>query len=359
MKFLNSFKELYEITLLKIRFCKEQISNNHDYISKKYNSVVNFISSGSANSVIIISIIALTTFMITSIVSNNSVKTAYAKIQVNHIKLLVAKEETIRQIDIEKVRAGIEVNIGKVKSNIAKVKANAQRDIMQYQVRIEEARAAANPYIIETTPTAPVNVYIAANDSKYIIQTSNGATEIEISTIKVKGKKYSSEQRKLMGIAFHVGKEVGFPETIQALLLQETGAGVFGDRIGDTNLPMGKRSYGVMQMKAATARKVLKKYKPLVKKYFPKRKKLSRVRDEEIIIKLIQDDEFNIRLASLNFAIHRSKSRDWSQAVVAYNTGQGRANKISKPKKHIYYKHIIKRLIKEVRPFNKKAKLII
>ena len=112
-------------------------------------------------------------------------------------------------------------------------------------------------------------------------------------------------------------------------------------------------------MKVATARKVLKKYKTLVPKYFPNRKTYKRLRDEEIIIKLIQDDKFNIRLATLNFAIHRKKSRNWSQAVVAYNTGQGAANMIDEPKKHIYYRHILKKLVSEVRPFNTKTNLTL
>ena len=234
------------------------------------------------------------------------------------------------------------------------------REVAEYQARAEEARAAIHPYVVAAEYSkTPVNVYIDADESNYIVQTSDGATEIAISTITVKGVKYTPEQRKLMTIAFHIGKEIGYPETIQSLLLQETRAGAYGDRIGDTNLPVGRRSYGVMQMKVATARKVLKKYPTLVANYFPNRKDYKRLRDEEIIIKLIQDDEFNIRLAALNFVIHRKLSKNWAQSVVAYNTGQGAANKISEPKKHVYYGKILKRLVSEVRPFNKETNLSI
>jgi len=256
--------------------------------------------------------------------------------------------------------AHAQVEIQKTQLEIARERGNAQRDIMKYQVRIEETRAAANPYVVASNNIVPpVNVYIDAGNLNYVIETSDGATEIAISTIKVKGIRYSSEQRKLMTIAFHVGKEVGFPETVQSFLLQETLAGAFGDRIGDTNLPIGKRSYGVMQIKVATARKVLKSNRKLIPKYFPSRKTYKRVRDEEIIIKLIQDDEFSIRLGALNFAMHRKQSRNWAHAVISYNMGQSGANKVKNPKEHVYYGYILKRLIKEVRPFNKKTSLTL
>ena len=101
----------------------------------------------------------------------------------------------------------------------------------------------------------------------------------------------------------------------------------------------------------------LKKIPMFIPNYFPKRKSYRRLRAEEIIIKLIQDDEFSIRLAALNFMIHRSKSRNWAHAVVAYNQGQRGANRIVDVKKHKYYKRIVKRLIADVRPFNKKTNI--
>ncbi len=239
---------------------------------------------------------------------------------------------------------------------IAKIQIAADIESLKYKLKIAETQAATNPYTFHPTP---VNVFIDPNNQKYAIETSDGITEIEISMIKVDNRTYTPEQRKLMTMAFHIGQDVGFPETIQSLLLQETMAGAYGDRIGDTNLRIGKRSYGVMQMKVATAKKVLKKYPKLIAKYFPTRKTLKRVRDEELIIRLIQDDEFNIRLAALNFDIHRKRSKSWAQAVVAYNTGQGTANKIKYPKKHIYYGHILKRMITEVRPFNRETNLTL
>jgi len=309
-------------------------------MKEDYVVFTNHITSGSANSLISIIVIAVGIFMISTTVSQHKVDIARAAVDIEQAKIAIADVESARLVEI------------------AMIEADAKLNIMKYQARAEEARAASNPFVIAAEQSKqPVNVYIDTSNSNYVVETSDGATEIAISTIRVKGVKYTPEQRKLMTMAFHIGQEVGFPETIQSLLLQETRAGAYGDRIGDINLPIGKRSYGVMQMKVATARKVLRSYKTLVPSYFPNRKTYKRVRDEEIIIKLIQDDEFNIRLAALNFTMHRKQSKNWAQAVVGYNTGQGAANRIAQPKKHKYYTGILKRLISEVRPFNQETKL--
>ncbi len=311
-------------------------------LREEYAVLVNHITSGSANSLVSMSIVAFSIFMITTTVSEHRADAERIKLDIARANIAIAGVESARLVEIAKIEAVAKVNI------------------MKYQARTEEARAAANPYVIAAEQSKqPVNVYIDTSNSNYVIETTDGATEIAISTIRVRGVKYTPEQRKLMTMAFHIGQEFGFPETIQSLLLQETLAGAYGDRIGDTNLPIGFRSYGVMQMKVATARKVLRKHKALIPNYFPNRKTYKRLRDEEIIIKLIQDDEFNIRLASLNFTMHRKQSKSWAQAVVGYNTGQGAANRITEPKKHKYYTKILKRLISEVRPFNRETKLSI
>jgi len=218
--------------------------------------------------------------------------------------------------------------------------------------------ASMNPYTLaaKNAESCPPPVSLTINSVDYNVGSNDGETEqnIAVTIVKSQGRKtrYNPEQRKLITLAYHVGKRIGYPETIQAILIQETRAGAYGNRIGDTNLPMGKRSYGVMQMKVATARGILKLHPSMVTTNFPARKSLKRVRDEEIIIKLIQNDVFSLQLAAFNFADHRKKSKSWSQSVVAYNTGQGAANRIKNHKEHIYYKHVLKRIINEVRPFN-------
>lgn len=320
------------INSIKLLFLIDSIKRGWARLREQHDNLIHSISTGSANS-ITICIITVVACVLSFKINNANI--TLAQIQLDQI------EQRVKLADIH----------ANTIIKTTKQKADAL-------IQAEEIRAAANPYVIAAAHRqTPINVYIDTNNSKYIIETSDGATEIAISTVTVKGVKYTPEQRKLMTMAFYIGKEVGFPETIQSLLLQETRAGALGDRIGDINLPIGKRSYGVMQMKVATARKVLKKYPELVPNYFPKRKSYKRVRDEEIIIKLIQDDEFNIRLAAMNFVIHRQLSNNWAKAVVAYNTGQGGANKISEPKKHKYYVNIVKKLVSEVRPFNTKTKL--
>ena len=202
---------LFNITKIEIvKFCKTYcnvatIRRGGERVTEKYNIFAEHVSSGSVNSVMTVSIVMFGIFIISTTVSSHNLKAAVA------------------QIEIERIQQTANINI-------EKIKADAQRDIMRYQVRLEETRAAANPYVVAATQsTSPINVFIDTSNPSYIIETSDGATESAISTIKVKGRRYSSEQRKLMTIAFNTGKEIGFPETIQSLLLQETRAGAFGD----------------------------------------------------------------------------------------------------------------------------------
>ena len=83
------------------------------------------------------------------------------------------------------------------------------------------------------------------------------------------------------------------------------------------------------------------------------------IRDEEIIIALIQDDVFSIKVGSLYFAHQRKTAKNWAMAIVSYNAGMSRAKKIKKLKEHDYYRKIVRRLIKEVRPFNNSVGLFI
>ncbi|HHJ80579.1 MAG TPA: hypothetical protein ENJ65_02985, partial [Candidatus Tenderia electrophaga] len=71
------------------------------------------------------------------------------------------------------------------------------------------------------------------------------------------------EQLSLLQTAYEVGYEDGgleHAELLQSILLQETIAGQLG-RIGHMTAPVGKRSYGVMQVKVSAARDVLRKHK--------------------------------------------------------------------------------------------------
>lgn len=177
----------------------------------------------------------------------------------------------------------------------------------------------------------------------------------ETVTIKTETKSvYTKEEEHLMIMAYRIGRELASaPETIQAILLVETYAGRYGDRVGDRHLPTGKRSYGVMQVKVATARKVLKSYPEMINKYFDE-ENIGDVADEEIIAKLLSDDEFCIRVGTLNFVLEKKlANNDWTKGVVAYNTGSLGLKSVSDPATFGYTQKIKQKIDRDIKPFNK------
>jgi len=340
------------------------------FLAKKSKQFFGFIFSGKANSMIFSAVFVISVVVIVNAVSNYYTKTTNTRNTINNTKMVLELEVLRHAALLEKINADTMATINKrtleatieLKSKeLAANAKNKQKELLgaaeknMHQVRLEEAKAAMNPYVAAANYSdSHIKSYLDESQTNYVIETPTGVIHVPYKSIVVNGIRYTPEQRKLMGIAYLIGMEFDFPETMQALLLQESSAGQAG-RIGDTSLKMGKRSYGVMQVKVATARKVMRKFQSIVPKYFPTRKYYKRLRDEEIIIKLIQDDEFGIRIAALNFTIHRANSRNWAHAVVAYNRGQRGANKIADVKKHKYYRKIVQRLIKSVRPFNAKT----
>lgn len=245
-----------------------------------------------------------------------------------------------------------------IKKEIELARIQAETKQAEAEARKQEAIAAQNPYAraADARRERPLTLNINP-PAGFEVGKSDSETEINLQPISVNGKKYNHQQRNLLTLAWHIGSEIGYPETIQCILLQETLAGKLGNRIGDTNLPTLKRSYGVMQVKARTARHVLQLYPNFRKKYFPGYKSEKSIRDEEIIIQLIQDDIFNIKAATLYFAYMRKNNADWTRAVIGYNQGLHFAKTTENPKQHKYYRKIVSRLINEVRPFNKSVGL--
>ena len=149
-----------------------------------------------------------------------------------------------------------------------------------------------------------------------------------------------------------IAKEFGHHETMQAILLQESNGGT-AHPVGNLNSPIGKRSYGIMQVQLVAGRSVLSRNPSLVDRYFPNRK-LSSITDEEIIALLLKNDEANIRIAVHHFDIYMSIAKgDWMKAVAAYNMGIGNALKRSTVNDVPYVKSIQSRIHSTVRPFNK------
>lgn len=156
----------------------------------------------------------------------------------------------------------------------------------------------------------------------------------------------TSEQMSLLKLSYEVGFQHGGSKQarlMQSTLMQETIAGLMG-RIGHMSAPVGKRSYGVMQVKVSAARDVLGRHDELG----------SFRSDEELIAKLLTDDHFNIRLASLHMMHLRKYTDNDAQALMAYNIGLRGSRRHSDHGKFRYVKGVRRHYENVVAPFNEK-----
>lgn len=167
---------------------------------------------------------------------------------------------------------------------------------------------------------------------------------------------FNSSSTENLRKVFLIGREVGNPETMQAILLQETNGGV-GQAIGNKSSPVGKRSYGLMQVQVVAARSILQRVPAVLKMYFPN-KTYDSIADEEIIALLLTNDEANIRIAAHHFKLYlQLSSGNWDRAVAAYNAGIGGVNNIPSPAEFGYVVSVKAKLENAVRPFNRKHNL--
>ncbi len=162
------------------------------------------------------------------------------------------------------------------------------------------------------------------------------------------GYKLTDSQQRLLSMAYVIGKQYDLAETTQAILFQETLAGAFGDGIGDKSNGHLKESYGVMQIKLATARWVMWKKPHLMHEFFD-----SYPNDYELRDRLINDNSFNIRIGAANLYILRQYTNNWVELVVAYNTGLGGMRTLPEPRSHHYYSLVVSKLLNVIRPYNK------
>lgn len=121
---------------------------------------------------------------------------------------------------------------------------------------------------------------------------------------------YTTSQTRLLRIAYEEGVRVGWPETIQAILLQESTAGAHGP-VGDRTRGFGNRSYCHMQVKLVAAKDALR--------HFPELGNFAT--DEELLAALLTDDRFCIRVGAHYFKVLADRTDSWSQAVLSYNRG--------------------------------------
>jgi len=177
---------------------------------------------------------------------------------------------------------------------------------------------------------------------KFIIKLATTAViALIMSTVLVNNASaFTEAQKKILDIAYVEGLKIGYPETIQAICLQETLAGRLY-KIGDRSKAFGKKSYGIMQVKIAAAKDVIRWYPTIKNEYaFLDSKRFS---DEELLIKLVTNDRFNIRVGSLFFKklikTFKGQPQYWSRSVLAYNRGiRGKGdpnNYVRKVKKHV------------------------
>lgn len=156
----------------------------------------------------------------------------------------------------------------------------------------------------------------------------------------------TEEQVNLLKQTYDIGYQDGGEQhaiLLQSTLLQETIAGQLG-RVGHRTAPVGKRSYGVMQIKVSAASDVLEGYPQLG----------TSLNDEDLIVRLMTDDEFNIRVASKFLLFLRDKTNSDAEALVAYNMGL-RASKRYEAHEDFYYVKNVNRYFETVViPFNRK-----
>ncbi len=156
----------------------------------------------------------------------------------------------------------------------------------------------------------------------------------------------TAEQVYILKMAFDIAYQDGglqHAKLIQGMLLQETLAGLLG-RIGHMSAPIGKRSYGVMQVKVTAANDVLGRHAFLGE--FSS--------DEELITHLIVDDAFNLRVASKHFLYLRTKTKTDAHALLAYNIGLRASRRYSNHKSFRYVKRVSRYSRQIAKPFNDK-----
>lgn len=136
-----------------------------------------------------------------------------------------------------------------------------------------------------------------------------------------------TSQIKVMMYAHSYGdtllyKNQGFGDTIASIVFQETKAGYHkyvksGVIVGDKNKFGKPKSLGVMQVQLPAARDVERWFPSIIKSHFNNRIPT----DEELIIELLTDYKFNIRVGSWYYVKMLQLSKNWRKSILAYNRG--------------------------------------
>jgi hypothetical protein len=174
----------------------------------------------------------------------------------------------------------------------------------------------------------------------------------------------TERQANLLVIAYEEGTRIGFPETIQSILWQESlrgskvasPGGIVGDDRYAYNDPNGRfkkgdkrafgdKSYGICQIRINTAKEILRQYPDLGRFNH----------DEELLVALLTNDRFNIRLASRYFKMQLDQFKGpggWGKAVLSYNRGAGGVRKRPNHDPNDYEASVWSHIVNFIRPFN-------
>jgi len=160
---------------------------------------------------------------------------------------------------------------------------------------------------------------------------------------------------ELICLTHNISKPYGFPETMQAILRQETGVGKFKTSARVEKLEWA--AFGIMQIQPKTARWVLEVL--MGAHDIPKD-------DVMLKVKLQTDPSFSIHIASVYFHHLYNRYLDkgfstgasWRYAVLAYNIGPNKLAKMNYDYDPNKYLDHIRSKLKIVRAYNEAYELI-
>jgi hypothetical protein len=169
-------------------------------------------------------------------------------------------------------------------------------------------------------------------------------------------KAYNHKQISHLQAARGIGELYNVPETLQAIILQESSAGI--DKLGDDG-----ESLGLAHVTVPAAKDVLTLYCSR-----PSKKKQCSILhydykdDHSLRAHLAAHDDLNLIFAVLYFQMHyeyykeKQYSLPWSRAVISHNTGyKPRYMSTEEVENHVYLGYIRTR-IKAIRSFKKRNK---
>ena len=172
-----------------------------------------------------------------------------------------------------------------------------------------------------------INIVIILTAVLLLLFLSAAQAKAETAPLNLGDLIYSEHQQVYSLIAYREGRKIGFPEIIQALIHQETLVDTYGDGVGDKWQEFGKKVYGIAQVRIPTAREMLERYPDRFADddYDFRIERLDT--DEELLLELITNHAFNIRVASVYFyhiyhVINKDETvRKQSLSIAMYNYG--------------------------------------